>query len=791
MPRTSRTGQLIFDSEIERIARRLRKEAKERKRAEKEVESPGLNLAIQLADTSSSDEGEEHKEVEEVLINPMAQRTLRELAAPDLIQHPLCITFPAIADNTAFELKSGLIHLLPSFHGLAGEEPHKHLQEFDVVCTSMKPPGLTEEQIKLRAFPFSSKDAAKDWLFNLPSGSVITWMDMKRKFLEKFFPASRAANLRKEICGIKQTSGESLYEYWDRFNKLIARCPQHQISEQLLIQYFYEGLTSIDRRIIDAASGGALMNKTPREAWELLNDMAMNSQQFGPRDVVGVKEAIEVSSPMQQQLNELTAFVRKLAVGNAQVKPCGICGSVEHPMDACPTLREEVEVNAAGFAPRRAYDPYSNTYNPGWRDHPNFRYGNQNQQSCGQQQPPGFQPQAQQQQQRTMHQAPVPGNSLHGMVKKIASNVLQFQQETRTSIKNLEAQMCQVVKEVREMKEKEKGKLPAQTHMNPSNVSSMILRSGKELKGSKVITGKERGEEKIEKEIEHEVNKSTDQVNSKPPIQSNANVAPFPHRLAKPAKSDKDKEIMEMFKKVELSIPLLDAIKQVPRYAKFLKELCTKKQKLRGDENVLAGETVSAVLQRKLPQKCGDPGMFVVPCKIGKMEIKRAMLDLGAAINVMPNSIFKSLNIGPLKETGIIIQLADRTNAYPEGIIEDVLVQVNELIFPVDFYVLDMHDDNSPNPSPILLGRPFMCTAQTKIDVKTGTLTMEFEGVKVHFNIFDAMGYPVEPNTLCCVDVLTQNLQEVFDLSGKDELEVALTNCLDMNSMDEFLINGA
>ncbi|XP_051115696.1 uncharacterized protein LOC127240888 [Andrographis paniculata] len=280
--------------------------------------------------------------------------------------------------------------------------------------------------------------------------------------------------------------------------------------------------------------------------------MAMNSQQFGPRDVMGVKEAVEVSSPMQQQLNELTAFVRKLAVGNAQVKPCGICASVEHPTDACPTLREEVDVSAIGFAPRNAYDPYSNTFNPGWRDHPNFSYGNQ--QSYGQQQPPGFQSYGQQQPQRTMPQASMPD------------------------------QMSQVVKEVRDMKEREKGKLPAQTHMNPSNVSSMVLRSGKELKGSKVITEKEKAGE----EIEQEANKSTDQVNSKPLIQSNANVAPFPHRLAKPGKNDKDKEIMEMFKKVELSIPLLDAIKQVPRYAKFLKELCTKKNKLRGDEKVLA-----------------------------------------------------------------------------------------------------------------------------------------------------------------------------------------------------------
>ncbi|XP_051143085.1 uncharacterized protein LOC127259650 [Andrographis paniculata] len=125
----------------------------------------------------------------------MAQRTLRELAVPDLIQHPLCITFYAIADNTEFELKSGLIHLLFSFHGLAGEEPHKHLQKFDVMCTSMKPPGITEDQIKLQAFPFSLKDAAKDWLLNLPSGSVTTWMYMKRKFLESCRPLTLALSI--------------------------------------------------------------------------------------------------------------------------------------------------------------------------------------------------------------------------------------------------------------------------------------------------------------------------------------------------------------------------------------------------------------------------------------------------------------------------------------------------------------------------------------------------------------------------------------------------------------------
>ncbi|XP_073137012.1 uncharacterized protein [Henckelia pumila] len=107
-----------------------------------------------------------------------AQRTLRELANPNVTQQPLCIQFP----NANFELKSGLIYLLPTFRGLAGEDPHKHLKEFYIVCTAMKPQGITEEQISLRAFPFSLADKAKDWLYYLPSGTITTWDGMKQQF---------------------------------------------------------------------------------------------------------------------------------------------------------------------------------------------------------------------------------------------------------------------------------------------------------------------------------------------------------------------------------------------------------------------------------------------------------------------------------------------------------------------------------------------------------------------------------------------------------------------------------
>ncbi|XP_027118633.2 uncharacterized protein [Coffea arabica] len=360
-------------------------------------------------------------------------QTLRELAAPDLTQQPLCITFPALNDNIPFELKSGLIQLLPSFHGLPGEEPYKHLQEFDVVCNSMKPPKITEEQIKMRAFPFSLKDSAKDWLYYLSPGSITTWGQLKKKILDKYFPASRAASLRKEICGIKQHLGESLYEYWERYQNLLRRCPQHQISEQLIIQYFYEGLLFRDRSIIDAASGGALVNKTPQEARELIEGMAENSQQFGTREGVPIRRVNEVETPsMQQQLNELTAFVRQQAVRNAsQARVCGICTGIGHSADMCPMIQEETaeQVNMADHAaaPRKQYDPYSSTYNPGWRDHPNLSYGGNKQPNFTPNRqsnfvpnkPPGYQ----QQYQPRPPPPPQSGSSMEEMLKQMMTTM--------------------------------------------------------------------------------------------------------------------------------------------------------------------------------------------------------------------------------------------------------------------------------------------------------------------------------------------------------------------------------
>ncbi|XP_050147374.1 uncharacterized protein LOC126622668 [Malus sylvestris] len=143
----------------------------------------------------------------------------------------------------------------------------------------------------------------------------------------------------------------------------------------------------------------------------------------------------------------------------------------------------------------------------------------------------------------------------------------------------------------------------------------------------------------------------------------------------------------------------------------------------------------------------------------------------------MPYSVYESLNLGDLKETKVVIQLADRSNRYPKGLLEDVLVQVNELIFPADFFVLEMEHDPMPTALPLILGRPFFRIARTKIDVYDGTLTMEIEGESVKFRIFNAMRYLSELESCLSIDVFDYFVQDCFNKGvGQDNLEKALVH---------------
>ncbi|KAM1227737.1 hypothetical protein ACFX2J_006916 [Malus domestica] len=313
--------------------------------------------------------------------------------------------------------------------------------------------------------------------------------------------------------------------------------------------------------------------------------------------------------------------------------------------------------------------------------------------------------------------------------------------------------MSEVKKQIGQMAEfmghfREEGKLPSFTIINRKrgfeSAKAITLRSGKEVgtdpqpsKSSQKEDEKLHFEEEETTLLQPHTSPNSSITGKIGPISVNSNPippnVPFPRRFMQSKKEESDKDILETFRKVQVNIPLFDAIKQLSKYAKFLKELCTTRKRISNKEVGRVGENVSAVLQHKLPSKCKDPGSFTIPCVIGNTRFEHAMLDLGASINVMPYSIYASMNFGELKNDGVIIQLADRSNAYLKEVFEDVLVQVNPLIFPADFYVLEMEDSAHSSPLLILLGKPFMKTARTKIDVFNGMLTMNWMATLLTF----------------------------------------------------------
>ena len=165
--------------------------------------------------------------------------------------------------------------------------------------------------------------------------------------------------------------------------------------------------------------------------------------------------------------------------------------------------------------------------------------------------------------------------------------------------------------------------------------------------------------------------------------------APYPHRLRTPKKVNNHSEIYELFKQVKLNIPLLDGIKQIPSYAKFLKDLCTVKRKLGINKDAYMTELSTSLIRNNLPPKYKDPRSPTISIMVRNSKLGHALVDLGASVNLLPYSVYVELGLGELEPTNITLQLADRSVKILRGVVKDLLVQVDKLYIPLDFVVLD------------------------------------------------------------------------------------------------------
>ncbi|XP_052882791.1 uncharacterized protein LOC128291619 [Gossypium arboreum] len=380
---------------------------------------------------------------------------------------------------------------------------------------------------------------------------------------------------------------------------------------------FYEGMLPMDKKMVDAASGGALVNMTPENDRTLISTMAANSQQFGSSSKPS-RRVHEVSTvSLENKIDKFTDIVNSLVTGKIGAeKVCGICTMPNHPTDSCPMLQDKTgaQVNAINNfpgPPQRPYNPYGNTFNPGWRDHPNMSYGNKNQNY--QPRPPPFPNQSPQK------------TSLETIVEKLAISQEKFQTQTQSHLQEIDKQISQLAQIVGHLESQ--GRLPSQTETNSrENVSAITLRRGTVI--SPELT---KEPEKIEKDKEDISLKSqvenssptSGKVIPSPSFSTYETSLPFPRKLARRDKKEEEKQILDIFKKVEINIPLLDVIRKVPKYAKFLKDLCTNRRLLSDNERVNLNENVLAIFQRRLPPKYKDQGMFCNSVQNRKSQNKK------------------------------------------------------------------------------------------------------------------------------------------------------------------------
>ncbi|KAJ9181943.1 hypothetical protein P3X46_005986 [Hevea brasiliensis] len=260
------------------------------------------------------------------------------------------------------------------------------------------------------------------------------------------------------------------------------------------------------------------------------------------------------------------------------------------------------------------------------------------------------------------------------LLQQILANQTKHDEEMREMKARLEQMQThnrmlenQIAQQASSSSTKSFGKLPSQPENPREQCQAITLRSGKVVNNEKSEKN-----EKSENSEKRENEKETDESE-------------------KQESAEKGKE--ELY----INVPFVDALSQMPSYAKFLKEILSNKRRLEDHETVALTEECSAIVQRKLPPKLKDPGSFSIPCHIGESCSTKALCDLGASVSLMPLSIYEKLNMGDLKPTHISLQLADRSIKYPEGILENVPPKVGKFYIPVDFVILDMEEDSNCN----------------------------------------------------------------------------------------------
>eukprot|EP00253_Pinus_taeda_P008492 PITA_08492 len=322
--------------------------------------------------------------------------------------------------------------------------------------------------------------------------------------------------------------------------------------------------------------------------------------------------------------------------------------------------------------------------------------------------------------------------------------------------------------------------LPAQPVANPNNkmdksaynveeaayfptysilpLNDVHLRSGKVLqKDSPPIIEEpaEQGESSEQAQTEIQVQKGKSITTQTPP---------YPEKLVEQSKEITlpEFDILDELKNAYVKIPLLKAIKEIPIYAKTIKELCIKKSgRKRKDPTTIQviGKLASLMSTHTTVEKYIDPGIPMVTISINNFSVPNTLIDLGAAINVMTLETMKALQLNDLQTTSTVLELADRSKVVPEGIIEDIIVSLDSWEYPIVFLILQPKTNLGGHP--LILGRPWLATADAFIGCRSGSMIISHGDEKKHITLYS----PAQ----------TTSLESVLETQGNKQIKTVLS----------------
>ncbi|CAM8933186.1 unnamed protein product [Rhodiola kirilowii] len=385
-------------------------------------------------------------------------------------------------------------------------------------------------------------------------------------------------------------------------------------------------------------------------------------------------------------------------------------------------------------------------------------------------------------------------NSQDSSIMSMMAQMMEDNKESKASARRMEAKLDELAAENKRLARentqlKQIGKLPSQPDVNYiEHVEAITLKSGKVLltpQGNPSLKGKEVEGENAKENSEEEPQAPIEgEKKHEEPILMRKYVpmVPFPQRLNKSKLDAHFQRFVEMLKKLYVTLPFHEVITQNPTYAKFLKDIVSNRRVIEESSMVALNAECSAIVQSRMPRKMQDQGSFSIPISIGKIEIDRALCDLGASISLIPYSLYEKIDMGELHPTTISLKLADRSSRVPNGVLRDVPIKVGKFFIPVDFYVLDM---DSEQETPVILGRPFLNTVEAVIKCGEGSIELKIGNEKLKFFLKNAMKAPSSSFECNMLDIscepfgLTSFESEVMELDDSSTLFASLMNMED------------